>query len=131
MNILMLCCDEPFGELAQGVLAHHELDIISDYSIIKTTPDMYAIFQHDSYDLLILTNMGIPAALAMRHVTMLPEVRTYRTILVSGYLTEAMTNRCQERDVAVFKTPVKPQQLREAVDGRKRSGHKKTTARQS
>jgi hypothetical protein len=131
MTILMLCCDEPFGELAQEVLAHHELDIISDYSIIKTTPDMYAIFQHDSYDLLILTNMGIPAALAMRHVTMLPEIRTYRTILVSGYLTEAMTQRCHERDVAVFKTPVKPQQLREAVDGRRSSPKPRKRQRQA
>jgi hypothetical protein len=131
MKIVMLCCDEPFGELATEVLAHHELDIISDYALIKTTPDMYAVFQHDSYDLLILTNMGIPSALAMRHVTMLPEIRTYRTILVSGYLTDAMKYKCNESDVATLNVPVKPQQLREAVDGRIPTEHKKTTARRS
>ena len=117
MDILMLCCDEGMGEPIVTTLSHHEVDVFSDYAQIKNASDMYGIFGHDTYDLLILTNMGIPSALAMRHVSMLPDVRNYRTVLFSSHLTRQMIEECKRRDVDFWPVPVSRENVLIAIDG--------------
>ena len=113
----MLCCDDNFGELVADVLAHHEVDIISEYSLVSNLSDMNAIFQHDSYDLLILTNMGIPAAWVMKHLSLLPDIRTYRTLLFTGWVSDPMIDACERRDVKLVQCPVEIAEILTAVEG--------------
>ena len=113
----MLCCDKGMGEPVVDALSHHEVDVFSDYAQIKNASDMYGIFGHDTYDLLILTNMGIPSALAMRHVSMLPDVRNYRTVLFSSHLTMQMIEECERRDVGFWPAPVSMEDVLIAVNG--------------
>jgi len=61
--------------LLEAALPHYELDFISEVSKLKDLDHMNCVFQHDSYDVLVLSNLGVPMPLAMRHVSLLPEVR--------------------------------------------------------
>ena len=118
MKVLLVCCDSHFADLAEELLSDHELDVISDARQIKNLSDMNAIFQHDSFDLLILSNLGIPAELAMQHVSMLPETRLYRAVLLSGVLDDNMIATCRNRGVAAYQLPLSAEEIIAVVQGR-------------
>jgi hypothetical protein len=116
MQILLVCCDENFEDMFAELVTDHELDVISDYAIVKDQAQMFGILQHDSFDLLVLTNMGIPSAVAARHVSMLPEVCTCRAALLTGHVTPEIEELCRRRGVQLVPMPVSAASLMALVD---------------
>jgi hypothetical protein len=116
MKMLILCADRDFQGLLEAALPHYELDFISEVSKLKDLDHMNCVFQHDSYDVLVLSNLGMPMSLAMRHVSLLPEVRTYGVLMLAGDLSDPDKDICNQRQVDALELPVKIKDLCETID---------------
>ena len=116
MKMLILCADRDFQGLLEAALPHYELDFISEVSKLKDIDHMNCVFQHDSYDVLVLSNLGLPMSLAMRHVSLLPEVRTYGVLMLAVELLDSDRDICTQRQVNTLELPVKIKDLCETVD---------------
>lgn len=127
MKILLVCCDDIFQDMFAELVPHHELDVISKYRAVKDMEYMFGILQHDSYDLLVLTNMGIPSPVALRHVSMLPEVRTCRVLLMTGNVTPEVEKTCERQGVELVRMPASGEKLVAVVDGTARKAPRRRT----
>jgi hypothetical protein len=116
MKLLILCADGPFQELLEAALPHHELDFIAEAPKLKDLDYLNCVFQHDSYDVLVLSNLGMPMPLAMRHVSLLPEVRTYGVLMLSGALSDSDQATCSRRGVEAIRLPVEIRVLCDTLD---------------
>jgi hypothetical protein len=116
MKMLVLCADRDFQGLLEAALPHYELDFISEVSQLKDLDHMNCVFQHDSYDVLVLSDLGMPLNLAMRHVSLLPEVRTYGVLLLASAVTKTDKVLCSQRDVVAIDLPVKIPTLCDTID---------------
>ena len=116
MTTLILCADRDFQALLEAGLPHYELDFISELSQLKDLDHMNCVFQHDSYDVLVLSNLGMPMKLALRHVSLLPEVRTYGVLLLAAEMSDSERDICQSRDIAALELPVKIHKLCDTLD---------------
>lgn len=117
MKILLVCCDDSFEDMFADLVPEHELDVIGEYRAVKDMEHMFGILQHDSYDLLVLTNMGIPSPVAQRHISMLPEVRTCRVLLMTAHITPEVEQTCERQNVELVRLPASGDALVAAVDG--------------
>jgi len=124
MKLLVLCTNRVFRKLLEESLPQYELDFISEASKLKDLDYMNCVFQHDSYDVLVLTNMGLSMSLAMHHVCLLPEVRTYGVLLISGLLSESDKRTCAQYQVETMEAPMALHELCEAIDRLGRPAHR-------
>lgn len=114
--MLILCADRDFQGLLEEALPHYELDFISELSKLKDLDHMNCVFQHDSYDVLVLSDLGMPLKLAMRHVSLLPEVRTYGVLMLAGEMLDSDKELCSQRGVDTLDLPVKIRDLCDTID---------------
>ena len=91
-SILIICSDDNSINLFSELLPGIRLDFINDPRILQDLDAMVKTINTGDFDILIVTNLGIPIIFTQDYLIMIPTQRKYGVLLVSGVKNQGLTN---------------------------------------
>ena len=115
LKALLFSTESLIFDIFPRLFPGHQIESMSNSDQLSDLDHIRRRYINGGFDILILTNLGIPAKLVKQHISLLPKNHKFKVLLISGYFDNELKRLCDNSSIQTMSMPFKPEDFQKII----------------